>query len=158
MAICFYQNKRSWKWKREHTWTLHFVNGIGINFSYKICSNENGVCVICLLPFHEIQFGFPIETKYQLKQRNVNILYTFGTGSWWDLCELYLTNNTVKFISSLSHIRLKLPNLFDIRHYTKKTCFRKCCFYSISFSFCANALVVVVTVFDFHGIQKKGNK
>ena len=40
-----------------------FVNGIRINFSYKICSNENVVCVICLLPFHEKKFGFPIETK-----------------------------------------------------------------------------------------------
>ena len=50
-----------------------FLNGIGINFSYKICSNENGVCVICLLPFHEKCFGFPIETNNNNSNKGMSI-------------------------------------------------------------------------------------
>ena len=59
---------------------------------------------------------------------------------------------------SLSHIRLKLSNMFDIRHYTKKTCFRKCCFYSISFSFLRKCLGRCRHSFRFSWYTKEGKQ
>ena len=62
------------------------------------------------------------------------------------------------YLLSLSHIRLSLPNLFDIRHYTKKTCFRKCCFYSISFSFLRKCLGRCRHSFRFSWYTKEGKQ
>ena len=58
------------------------------------------------------------------------------------------------YLFSLSHIRLRL--IYAITR--KRRVSVSAVFIQFLFPFCANALVVVVTVFDFHGIQKKGNK
>ena len=59
------------------------------------------------------------------------------------------------YLFSLSYIRLKLPNLLDIRHYTKKTCFRKCCFYSISFFFFAQMPWSLSSQFSIFMVYKR---
>ena len=46
----------------------------------------------------------------------------------------------------------------DIRHYTKKTCFRKCCFYSISFSFLCKCLGRCRHSFRFSWYTKEGKQ
>ena len=48
--------------------------------------------------------------------------------------------------------------MFDIRHYTKKTCFRKCCFYSISFFFLRKCLGRCRHSFRFSWYTKEGKQ